>query len=118
MASLLQLARVLAIRWNRKKRDQAIVCCSHLFVCPQVNPETAADLVTSLDNFGFDLERDFVQGGDVTENEVQRNLAFQMHRVNFTKKQRQENLIFQQNKSRIVLPRAIFAEVHTQHIET
>ena len=91
---------------------QFLVGCSHLSICSQDNPETAADLVTSLDNFGFDLEEDFDRNDDIMENEVQKNLAFEMRRVNLGNRQGREDVIFRQNKSRIVLPRAIFTQVY------
>ena len=68
--------------------------------------------MTSLDNFGFDLEEDFDGKDDIIENEVQKNLVFEMRRVNLGNRQGREDVIFRQNKSRIVLPRAIFTQVY------
>ena len=62
--------------------------------------------MTSLDNFGFDLEKDFAGDGDIIQNRVERNLAFQMRRI-----QRKKDFIFEQNKSRIFLPQTVFNQV-------
>ncbi len=67
--------------------------------------------MTSLDKFGFDLEKDFDGDGDVIQNRLEKNLAFQMRRVDVKSKQRANDFIFQQNKSRILLPQAIFNKV-------
>ncbi|XP_028402492.1 adhesion G protein-coupled receptor L3-like [Dendronephthya gigantea] len=75
------------------------------------NPETPANLVTSLDNFGFDLEEDFAGDGDIIQNRVERNLAFQMRRF-----RRKRDFVFEQNKSRIFLPQAVFNQTTSEAV--
>jgi hypothetical protein len=80
-----------------------------IFVCTQSNPETPAELVTALDNFGLILEKDHNGSDDIVQHRIEKNLAFQMRRVKV--KNMAKDFIFQQNKSRILLPEAIFKQV-------
>ena len=66
--------------------------------------------MTSLDNFGLNLEKDFSGSDDIVQDRMEKNLAFQMRRVKV--KNMAKPFIFQQNMSRIVLPEAIFTEVY------
>jgi hypothetical protein len=68
--------------------------------------------LTSLDNLGFDLEKDFNGSDDVIEDRVEKNLVFQMRRVDVKNKRKAKDFIFEQNKSGIVLPQEIFNKVH------
>jgi hypothetical protein len=68
--------------------------------------------LTSLDNFGFYLEKDFNGSDDVIQDRVEKNLVFQMRRVDVKSKQMAKDFIFEQNKSGIVLPQEIFNKVH------
>ena len=66
--------------------------------------------MTSLDNFGLNLEKDFSGSDDIVQDRMEKNLAFQMRRVKV--KNMAKPFIFQQNKSRILLPEAIFSKVN------
>ena len=69
--------------------------------------------MTSLDNFGFELDDGYNDNGDIVQDEVQKNLVFQMRRFPVNSKQRKGDFVFQRNKTSIVLPEKIFSEVNS-----
>ena len=60
--------------------------------------------MTFLESFGFNVEEYLNITGDVIENSVQENLAFELRHYDVMNDTEQEEYVFQQNNSKIILP--------------
>ena len=75
----------------------------------QDNPRTKAEMVMSVDDFGFQLEKVRNKTGDIVNTLSYKNIVFEMRHYNITEDKR--DYVFQQNHSRIILPMGNFNEV-------